>query len=82
MTEIMPHVAAETTTVEKQDSKIDHLDAKIDRLDAKIDRVAAELSAQIDRNAKESTRWLMGVVMSVGILQSALVIGLVFKLIP
>ncbi|MYM97897.1 DUF1640 domain-containing protein [Duganella vulcania] len=82
MIEMMPHVAASTTSVEKPDSKIDHLDAKIDRLDAKIDRMAAELSAQIERNAKESTRWLMGVVISVAMLQSALVTGLVFKLIP
>ncbi|MCU6496357.1 hypothetical protein LPN04_00960 [Rugamonas sp. A1-17] len=79
MSEMMAHVAASTTTVEKQDNKIGHLDAKIDRLDAKIDRVAAELSAQIERNAKESTRWLMGVVISVGLLQSALVTGLVFN---
>lgn len=74
-------LATSTTTVEKQANKIDHLAAKIDRLDAKIDRVAAELSAQIERNAKEGTRWLIGVVMSVGILQSVLVTGLVFKLI-
>lgn len=77
----MVYVTPSTTTVEKQDSKIDHLDAKIDRLDAKIDRVAAELSAQIERNAKESTRWLMGMVMLVGVLHFALVTGLLFKLI-
>ncbi|HJV03012.1 MAG TPA: hypothetical protein VJ752_20915 [Burkholderiaceae bacterium] len=30
---------------------------------------------------KESTRWLMGVVISMGLLQSALVTGLVLKLV-
>lgn len=79
---MMAHAAASTTTGEKQGSKIDHLDAKIDRLDAKIDWMAAELSAQIERSAKERTRWLTGMVMLVGILQSALVTGLMFKLIP
>lgn len=48
----------------------------------RVGRGAAELSTLIEPNAKESTRWVMGVVMSVGILQSVLVTGLAYKLIP
>ena len=54
----------------KLDSKIDQLDSKIDRLDSKIDKNAAEVKSEL-------IRW----VVSVGILQMALVAGLVLKLV-
>ncbi|MBJ7308909.1 hypothetical protein ACFOLJ_12985 [Rugamonas sp. CCM 8940] len=81
MVEVMTQVAASSATIDKQDSKLNRLDSKIDLLAAEMRAQHAELRALIERNSKESTRWLMGVVISVGVLQSALVTGLALKLL-
>jgi len=74
--DIMAEVAREET-----DAKIDQLNAKIDKvameLDTKIFCLGAELRAQMSANQGEVIRW----VVTVGILQSALVTALVLKLV-
>jgi len=60
MLEVMTQVAANSATVNMQDSKIDRLDTKIDRLDSKIDRSVAELKAIIEQAKAEVTRWIIG----------------------
>lgn len=78
MAELMIQVAAGMASVEKQNGKIDRLDAKIDRLDLKIDRVEAQLKEKMAELKAELIRWVVGVSM----LQTALVTGLVLKLVP
>jgi peptidoglycan hydrolase CwlO-like protein len=53
---------------------LDKLDSKIDKLDSKIDKSAAEVKGEL-------IRWVVTVVGAVGILQMALIAGLVLKLV-
>jgi peptidoglycan hydrolase CwlO-like protein len=68
----------------KIDSKIDMLDAKIDArigmLNTKIDAEIGMLDTKIDKSASDVKSELIRWVVTVGILQMALIAGLVLKL--
>lgn len=51
---------------------LERLDAKIDKLDAKVDARLAELRSEL-------IRWVVTVAVSLGILQTALISGLLLK---
>lgn len=53
---------------------LEKLESKIDQLELKIDKSAAEVKGEL-------IRWVVTVVVSVGILQMALITGLVLKLV-
>lgn len=75
MVEVMTQLSGSTATVDKQDGKID-------KLDAKIDKAVSDLTALIERTSRENTRWLMGVVISMGLLHASMIAALALKLIP
>ena len=90
--DIRQELTAETSelkmSIAKLDAKIDRVDAKVDRVDAKVDRVDArisELEQRIDIKIQAAIAGLKSElilwVVSVGILQSALITGLVLKVV-
>ncbi|NHZ90376.1 DUF1640 domain-containing protein [Massilia sp. CCM 8733] len=76
--------AADASIVERFSSKHDvsreltEIRSSIEKLDAKIDRTAADAKASVSEAKAEPVRWVVGV----GLLQMALIAGLVLKLVP
>ncbi|HEX8613180.1 MAG TPA: hypothetical protein VF800_17970 [Telluria sp.] len=75
--------AEDSSIVERFSSKQDvsrelsGIRSSIDKLDAKTDRTAAEAKASLSEAKAELVRWVVGV----GLLQMALIAGLVLKLV-
>ena len=60
----------------KQETGVEFSQIKVslEKLDAKIDTTAAELKSEL-------VRWMVSVVVSVGVLQTALIAGLLLKIV-
>lgn len=59
-----------------QDSKIDKLGSKMDVQTAELKSMIAALDAKVERTSKENTRWLIGTMISLGLLQSSMIAAL------
>ena len=76
--EIRHEMAVAAATTEKQGARADSNTA---RLEAKLDKLGADLMAQIERSKNDTTRWVIGVVISIGLLQAGAITALAMKLI-
>ena len=55
-------------------AEFSQIEVSLEKLDAKIDTTAAELKSEL-------VRWMVSVVVSVGVLQTALIAGLLLKIV-
>lgn len=71
--------------VDQLRSELRELEAKVDKgfaeVKAEFVAVRAEMQAGLDRLRADMTRWVLTVVLTVGILQTALITALLLKLI-